>query len=134
MATNSGSAYPFEFDGTNWVPGTKILPADVAAGDHFGRYRISLEGNTAVIGSYWDDDAGSQSGSAYVFRSTTSGWQQVQKIAGSEGDGNTFGTTLAADEQFLMIAAPQKWPRRRLCIPVRRRTRRVGSIEQACWA
>ena len=40
----------------------KLLAADGAAGDIFG-YSVAVDGNTAVIGAYGDDDNGSFSGS-----------------------------------------------------------------------
>jgi len=44
----------------------KLSASDAAGGDNFGR-SVSVSGDTAVVGSYLDDDAGSGSGSAYVF-------------------------------------------------------------------
>ena len=59
----------------------KLTASDGAAGDRFGR-SVSIDGDTMVIGALYDDDDGSNSGSAYVFtRDTagdfTSGWTQV---------------------------------------------------------
>lgn len=50
----------------------KLTASDAAAGDRFG-YSVAISGDTAVIGSYFDDDAGSYSGSAYVFGPATPG-------------------------------------------------------------
>ena len=41
--------------------------SDAAAGDRFG-VSVSLDGNTALIGAYYDDNNGSNSGSVYVFK------------------------------------------------------------------
>ncbi len=60
----SGSAYLF--DASTGAQLAKLLPADGAAGDEFGR-PVSISGDTAVIGASWDDDNGYTSGSAYVF-------------------------------------------------------------------
>jgi hypothetical protein len=66
-ATDSGAAYVFvrQADGT-WPQVAKIGASDGAYDDRFGR-SLALSGNTAVIGAYWDDDYGTDSGSAYVF-------------------------------------------------------------------
>jgi len=40
---------------------------DGAASDYFG-YSVSVDGDTAVIGTCGDDDNGTDSGSAYVYR------------------------------------------------------------------
>ena len=46
---------------------------------------MSIDGDTVVIGARYDDDKGSNSGSAYVFTRDTpgdlaSGWTQVAKL------------------------------------------------------
>ncbi|MCA9253679.1 MAG: FG-GAP repeat protein, partial [Phycisphaerales bacterium] len=50
-----------------WQQIAKLTAADAATDDYFG-YSVALSGDTAVIGAYLDDDGGSASGSAYVFR------------------------------------------------------------------
>jgi hypothetical protein len=64
---NSGSAYVFTRTGGVWTEQAKLLPSDGASGDHFG-WTVALKGDTAVIGALGDDDNGTNSGSAYVFR------------------------------------------------------------------
>ena len=49
--------------GARWQ---KLTAADAAAGDRFG-HSVSISGDTIVVGAHRDDDAGSDSGSAYVF-------------------------------------------------------------------
>ncbi len=69
---NSGSAYVFERNQggpDNWGQVAKITAADTVADDYFGK-SVSLSGDTAIVGAYYDDDAGDNSGSAYVFRFT----------------------------------------------------------------
>ncbi len=46
----------------------KLLADDGATNDFFG-FSVALSGDTAVIGAHFDDDAGFDSGSAYVFAS-----------------------------------------------------------------
>jgi hypothetical protein len=45
---------------------TKLTASDAAANDEFGR-SVSISGDYAIVGSALDDDAGDDSGSAYVF-------------------------------------------------------------------
>lgn len=68
--TNSGSAYLF--DVTTGAQIAKLLPVGAAAGDMFG-VSVAISGNTAVIGSSFDEHNGIVSGSAYVFRALQSG-------------------------------------------------------------
>ncbi len=51
----------------------KLLPDDGAAGDNFGR-SVAISGATAIVGAYWDDDNGVNSGSAYLFDASVCPW------------------------------------------------------------
>jgi hypothetical protein len=62
---HSGPAYIFKRDGTTWTEQAKITTSDGAAGDFFGVSVIS--DNYAVVGAPYDDDAGTDSGSAYIY-------------------------------------------------------------------
>jgi hypothetical protein len=66
IGCNSGSAYVFRFNGLLWEQERKLLASDTAATDFFG-IDVAIGGNTTLVGSYLDDDAGSASGSVYVF-------------------------------------------------------------------
>jgi hypothetical protein len=68
MGSNSGSAYVFTRTGTIWTQQQKLTASDGAAGDSFSQYGVTLNGDTAIIGAWYDDNAnGVDSGSAYVF-------------------------------------------------------------------
>jgi hypothetical protein len=62
----SGAAYLFQRNpnGT-WSQANKVVASDAASVDQYGRY-LALDGNTAFVGSFLDDDKGSGSGSAYA--------------------------------------------------------------------
>ncbi|MEM7247802.1 MAG: hypothetical protein AAF533_20865 [Acidobacteriota bacterium] len=83
----SGSAYVFSRDAVGtWSEDQKLLASDGDAGDRFG-FGASIDGDTIVIGAQFDDDAGTNSGSAYVFqRSCTSSgaWSEVAKLTASD--------------------------------------------------
>jgi hypothetical protein len=105
--TNSGSAYVFkEVDGV-WEEVAKLTADDGAAFDGFGRY-VAIEGDTAVIGADSDDDAGAQSGSAYVFRDIGGGaWVQIAKLTADDGaTGDQFGQNVAISGDTVVVGAP----------------------------
>ena len=84
---NGGSAYVFQrqADGT-WSETQKLTASDAATGDRFGR-TVSVSGDTAVVGTFGDDDAGGSSGSAYIFERYQGGvdnWGQVAKLTASD--------------------------------------------------
>ncbi|MCP4350252.1 MAG: hypothetical protein GY795_32655, partial [Desulfobacterales bacterium] len=62
----SGLAYVFKRDGTDWNKKVKLASSDGAEYDSFG-HSVSISGNYAIIGAYGDNDNGSSSGSAYVY-------------------------------------------------------------------
>jgi hypothetical protein len=80
----TGSAYVFRWNGSSWVEEQKLLASDGAAGDEFGR-SVSISGNVALVGARNDDDKGTNSGSAYVFRWNGSSWVEEQKLLASDG-------------------------------------------------
>ena len=65
---NSGSAYLF--DATTGAQMAKLLPTDGTAADVFGQ-SIAIANNIIVVGTLLDDDNGSDSGSAYLFSTST---------------------------------------------------------------
>jgi hypothetical protein len=65
--TRSGSAYVFEREGTNWTQQVKLTAEDGQMSDHFGS-SVSMDGNYIIVGARGDDDNGSNSGSAYIFK------------------------------------------------------------------
>lgn len=90
---NSGSAYVFVRSGSNWVQQAKLLASDGASGDFFGE-NVSLYNTDVIIGAQYNDDNGSDSGSAYVF----------EGASGSTGGSSTAvgGTAHMADKSELL--------------------------------
>jgi hypothetical protein len=60
-----GSAYVFTRTGSTWNETTKLVPVDNDTGDQFG-ISVAISGDV-IVGAHNDDDAGNNSGSAYVF-------------------------------------------------------------------
>ncbi len=79
--TNGGSAYVFVRDTNgNWTERAKLTASDGSAGDEFGS-EVSVDGDTALIGTPDDDDNAEHSGSAYVFvRDTNGNWTERAKL------------------------------------------------------
>ena len=104
---NSGSAYVFErgSDGT-WSQ-TKLTASDGAADDRFGN-SVSVSGSRAMVGAFWDDDDGSNSGSAYVFeRGSDGAWSQT-KLTPEDGAANHwFGRGVSISGDIAVAGAPR---------------------------
>ncbi|MCK5052305.1 MAG: T9SS type A sorting domain-containing protein [Candidatus Cloacimonetes bacterium] len=69
--SESGSAYLFYNDGSNWSEHMKLTASDGATLDYFGN-SVCISGDYAVIGAYGDSDYGPASGSAYFYENLNS--------------------------------------------------------------
>jgi hypothetical protein len=77
----------------------KLVASDRAANDSFG-VSVAVSGDTIVVGASGDDDAGPDSGSAYVFTQPVAGWsgtlQEGAKLVASNGVSlAAFGASVA---------------------------------------
>lgn len=61
-----GSIYLYRHGGDGWEQARKIVPSDGAPQDAFG-FHLALGGNVVASGSWRNDDAGPDSGAAYLF-------------------------------------------------------------------
>jgi hypothetical protein len=102
---DSGSAYIFKRSGTTWSQEAKILASDGATEDYFG-LRISISGEYIISGASRDDDFGSNSGSAYIFKRTGTTWAEEAKLLASDGaSADFFGYTVGIDRDRAIIGA-----------------------------
>ncbi len=108
---NSGSAYVFYRDQgglDNWGHVKELRASDGAAFDEFGIV-VAISGEVAVVGAWGDDDAGSNSGSAYVFARNEGGpdnWGQVKKITASDAAADDkFGESVSVSGDIALVSA-----------------------------
>jgi hypothetical protein len=102
---SSGSAYVFQWDGSNWNEKTKLLASDGAASERFG-ISVAVISNTAVIGAYQDDDNGNNSGSAYIFGFDGVNWTQEAKLTPSDGaEDDDFGFSVAISGDTTIVGS-----------------------------
>jgi len=101
----SGSAYIFTRSGTAWTEQAKLLASDGAAGDYFGR-SVSIDGDSVIVGAYWDDDNGDESGSAYIFTRSGTAWTEQAKLLASDGAADDrFGVSVSIDGDYAIVGA-----------------------------
>jgi len=87
------------------TPLTKLLSSDISAGDWFGD-SLDVDGNMAIISSYWDDDNGANSGSAYVFEFDGTSWSEADKLLATDGaTGDEFGFSSGIDNGTIIVGA-----------------------------
>ena len=105
----TGSAYVLRTNdgGATYAQVAKLTASDAAAGDNFG-ISVAIDGNTIVIGAHYDDDAGFDSGSVYVFHTSDGGvtYAQVAKLTASDAaEDDFFGGSVAIDGQKVVVGA-----------------------------
>ena len=112
---DSGSAYIFGPNETdpNWNEQAKLTASDASARDRFG-ISVSVDGNYAIVGAYYDDDNGTNSGSAYIFapNSIDPNWDEQAKLTASDGNvWDLFGKSILISGDYAIIGAPGDGPR-----------------------
>lgn len=100
-----GSAYVFTRTGTAWSQQAKLTAGDGTAFDYFG-FSVTVDANTAVIGTLQDVGPNFQQGSAYVFVRSGTTWTQQQKLLAGDGSANdSFGNSVFILGDTVMIGA-----------------------------
>jgi len=101
----SGSAYVFERIGDEWTQIAKLAALDGAAGDRFGS-SVAIDGDTAIVGAYRDDDRGIDSGSAYIYQRFGGSWFFTQKLLPPDGSADDqFGRAVAINGDTAIVGA-----------------------------
>jgi len=102
----SGAAYVFTRTNGAWQQQTKLTANDTEANDYFGM-DLSLDRDTALIGSVHDAGPGFRSGAAYVFtRPNGTTWaQQVELLAPDTAAEDQFGGAVSLDINTAFIGA-----------------------------
>ena len=92
---------------------SKITATDAFRGDLFGGgatiggNRVSISGDYAIIGASQNDDAGSSSGSAYIFKRLGNIWTEQQKLTASDAMFfDEFGSSVSISGDYAIIGAP----------------------------
>ena len=86
----------------------KLTASDAWPQDLLG-ISVAIYGDTVLIGSRWDDDGGSASGSAYLFLTTDGGatYAQLAKLTAPDAAAkDMFGWSVAIDGETVVATAP----------------------------
>ena len=99
---NSGSAYLFDVASGQQL--FKLVPGDGAINDRFGG-SVAISGSVAIVGAAGDDDNGTDSGSAYLY-DTTTGLQIGPKLLASDGiAGDVFGVSVGISGTIAIVGS-----------------------------
>ncbi|KAG5191328.1 hypothetical protein JKP88DRAFT_132171, partial [Tribonema minus] len=106
--TNCGCAYVFYYNGSTWTQQAQLLTATTpTASEYFGQ-SVAISGDTIVVGTLLSGIR-----KAYVwYRSTGMTWVQQGPLTASDGSsGDSFGDTVAVNDNFIVVGAPN-WSRK----------------------
>jgi hypothetical protein len=105
VGPDSGAAYTYRWDTASWGDEQKLVPSDAASGDNFG-FSVSVSGDWVIVGSTGDDDAGTSSGSVYVYQWDGNAWGGEQKLTASDATGaDLFGTSVSIGGDYAAVGA-----------------------------
>jgi len=105
LAIDSGVAYVFFFNGSEWVQQSKLSADDGSAMDRFGE-SLAVEEDHLLIGSPFDDQTGPNAGAAYFFDRIDTTWFQFAKLRAGErvGEG-LLGSATALSGDTALVGA-----------------------------
>ena len=110
---NSGSAYVYVFDGSNWTQQAKLVADDGIYSDSFGS-SVAVSEDTILVGAEEDSgDNGFQSGSAYLFVGDGSSWVQHSKLLPNDGGFKGYfgqSATILGDTAVIGAKAADDFP------------------------
>ena len=105
-ATDAGAVYVFRFDGSQWVPETRLVAADPAAGDRMG-FSVAVSGDRIVAGAPGDDGAGDGAGAVHVFRFDGTSWMEAAELTAGQGvAGDSLGAAVDVEGSTAVAGAP----------------------------
>lgn len=93
--TRAGAAYIFRDTGHGWVQEAKLVPQDIEPEDGVGM-SVDASGDTVIVSAERDDDQGTDSGAAYIFRYDGQHWNEEAKLLPSDGQAEArFGWSVS---------------------------------------
>ena len=104
-----GIIYSYRLIDGEWTEVQSIQSSDIEPFDNFGN-DIAVHGNYLIVGGAKNDDAGSGSGSAYIFKKNENGlWIENRKILSSDlAAVDLFGASVDIDDTHIVVGAPFK--------------------------
>ncbi len=102
----TGSAYLFEFDGSQWVELKKLLPSDGGGTQDIFGVAVAIDGDVVVVGEPGDDSTLGNAGSAHIFRFDGVDWVFEESLVASDvATGQLFGNNVDMDGAFMLCGA-----------------------------
>ena len=109
---SSGAVYVFEKIGEDWLQRATLKSSSPSSGDAFG-ISVGAASDSIVVGAPWEDsstdgtgDGLQDSGAAFVFTRTLTGWSQTAVLKAANADaGDRLGISVAISGQTIAAGA-----------------------------
>ncbi|MEP0846654.1 MAG: hypothetical protein HRF50_07500 [Phycisphaerae bacterium] len=104
---NAGAAYVFRRVHGAWSQEARLTAPTLVTDASFG-ISVALDGDRALIGSWWDDEAVDTAGAAYVYRYNAGAWVLEQTLLANDPAAmDNFGVGVALDGASAVVGAWQ---------------------------
>ncbi len=104
---NAGAAYVFRRIAGSWIQEARLTAPTLVTDASFG-ISVALDGERALIGSWWDDAAVDTAGAAYVFRYSSGVWMLEQTLLATDpAPMDNFGVGVALSGANAAVGAWQ---------------------------
>ncbi len=102
---NSGAAYIFARQGTQWVEQMKLVALDGKKGDYFG-ISVAIAGDTVLVGAHRANIPVADAGAAYVFERRGNLWVQTTVLSAPDASRfANFGFSVGTDGRTAIVGA-----------------------------
>ena len=119
-AVNAGAVYVYRLVSGIWTLEAKLLAANPAAGDRFGR-AVHHEADTIVVGTPLADHPANDAGAVELFQLVSGNWEQQAVLFDPAGAARDhFGTSVRLEAPVLAVGVPDR---------DRGAVRNVGTVE-----
>ena len=102
-----GAAYVYTRDGFKWTEEAILSASDEDEADFFG-YSVSVNGDLIGVGASNDEENGSTTGAAYLYRFDGKSWAEEQKLAQSDPTPSAgLGFSIFVQDDTVLVGAWQ---------------------------
>ncbi len=105
-AENTGTAYVFRREGSEWVQEQKLTPTNAGEGDLIG-FRLAVSGNSVLLGDNDNDDLATDSGAVYFFERLGQTWSERPLLRPRVLEaGDAFGSAVVLANGYALVSSP----------------------------
>lgn len=102
---NSGAAYIFRRQGTEWIEQVKLVSPEETRGDYFG-ISVAIDEATVLVGTHRSNEPLADGGSVYVFERNGEIWNQTAKLTAPDASNFAyFGFSVGIDGDTAIVGA-----------------------------